>query len=107
MKTISEILETLKEDHYIHDLEFKSGVITSQSTGEEFNPDDLIIECSYRYEGDSDPSDSAVVYAITAKSGTKGVLVDSYGTYADPELARIIADIPLREEHVLQDNKEG
>ncbi len=107
MKTITEILEKLKEEHYIHDLEYKGGVITSPSTNEEFNPDDLIIESSYRYEGDSDPSDNAVVYSVTAKSGTKGVLVDSYGAYADPELAKIIGEIPLREEHSLQDNMAG
>lgn len=62
-----------------------------------------MIEKTERYEGDSNPSDSAIIYAITAKNGNKGVLIDSYGAYADPKLAKIIGDIPVREEHDLQD----
>ena len=44
----------------------------------------------YRFEGMSDPDDNAVVYALEAADGTKGVIVDAYGTYAqnlDFELA--------------------
>lgn len=106
MKTVSEIIDMLKEQHYIHNLSIKGDKIVSDTGDLQFDPADLIIECTYRYEGESDPSDSAIVYAITAKNGMKGVLVDSYGAYADPELAKVIGDIPLREEHELQDNKE-
>lgn len=106
MNTVSEIIDKLKEQHYIHNLSIKGDKILSDDEGLEFEPDDLIIECTCRYEGDSDPSDSAIVYAITAKNGMKGVLVDSYGAYADPDLAKIIGDIPLREEHEMHDNKE-
>ena len=90
MKSVIEIIESLREEGYIHDFSIE--------------PDELIIEKTERYEGDSNPSDSAIIYAITAKDGTKGVLVDSYGVYADPKLASIIGDIPVREEHDLQDN---
>ena len=107
MKTVTEILEMLREQHYIHNLIIKEGKIVTDPEGDELKPEDLIIECTYRYEGDSDPSDSAIVYAITAKNGLKGVLVDSYGVNADPQLAQIIGSIPLREVHALQDNKAG
>lgn len=33
----------------------------------------------YRYEGNTDPSDEATVYAIESKTGLKGVLVTGYG----------------------------
>lgn len=47
-------------------------------TPEQFNVDEV-----YRFEHDSNPDDSAVVYAISSYSGIKGTLVDSYGVYAD------------------------
>jgi hypothetical protein len=59
----------------------------------------------YRYEGDSNPDDSAIVYAITSKSGSRGMLLDSYGAYADPKVTALISEIPVREEHEYQDNK--
>ena len=104
MKSVIEIIESLREEGYIHDFSIKNDELCCNSEGGKYKPDELIIEKTERYEGDSNPSDSAIIYAITAKDGTKGVLVDSYGVYADPKLASIIGDIPVREEHDLQDN---
>jgi hypothetical protein len=45
-----------------------------------------------RFEGNSDPIDNSIVYAISANDNSvKGVLVDAYGVYAEnitPEMAR-------------------
>ena len=53
-------------------------------------PEEFEIDEVYRFEGMTDPADSAVVYAISSKVGNlKGVLVDAYGVYAEnvsPEL---------------------
>ena len=39
----------------------------------------------YRFEGETNPSDEAVVYAVESKSkDMKGVLINAYGVYADP-----------------------
>lgn len=103
MKTVLEITDRLREKQYTDDFEIKEGVIHAKNADKGFSPADLIIEKVYRYEGESNPDDNAIVYAITANDGTKGVLVDSYGAYADVELAKIIGDIPVREEHELQD----
>jgi|SRR4030095_596173 hypothetical protein len=103
MKTITEIIETLKKQGYNYDFLVENGEVINRETGERFFPDDLIIESTQRYEGDSNPDDSTVVYAITAKSGTRGILVDSYGAYADPKIAALISRIPVREEHEYQD----
>lgn len=103
MKSVLEIIESLRAEGYIYDFSIKIDELCCSSEGFIYEPEDLIIEKTERYEGDSNPSDSAIIYAITAKDGTKGVLIDSYGAYADPKLAKIIGDIPVREEHDLQD----
>jgi len=103
MKSVIEVIESLRQEGYIYDFSIKNDELCCDSGGSIYEPTELIIEKTERYEGDSDPSDNAILYAITAKDGTKGVLVDSYGTYADPKLAKVIGDIPVREEHDLQD----
>lgn len=103
MKTVLEIIESLRQEGYTHDFSIKNDELCCDSEGSIYEPDELIIEKTERYEGDSDPSDNAILYAITAKDGTKGVLVDSYGAYADPKLAKVIGDIQVREVHDLQD----
>ncbi|KXK48758.1 MAG: hypothetical protein UZ05_CHB002002002 [Chlorobi bacterium OLB5] len=103
MKSVIEIIEQLRSEGYINDFSIKNDTILDDSGKKTYRPEDLIIERIERYEGDSNPSDNAVIYVLTAKDGTKGILVDSYGAYADPKLAKIIGDIPVREEHDLQD----
>ena len=49
----------------------------------EMHPEDFVINEMYRFEGMSSPDDSSVIYAIESKEGYKGVLVDSYGMYAE------------------------
>jgi hypothetical protein len=104
MQTVIEIINKLRDNDYADDFEIVDGKIHAKNSDESFNPDELIIDKTYRYEGDSNPDDNAVVYAITGKSGTKGILLDSYGAYADAKLAKIISGIPVREEHDLQDS---
>ena len=105
MQTVLEVIEELRKKNYSDDFEINKGRILAKNSGGSFEPEELIIEKIFRYEGDSNPSDNAVVYAITAKNGIKGILLDSYGAYSDTELAKIIARIPVREEHDLQDTK--
>jgi len=44
---------------------------------EQFNVDEV-----YRFEANSSPDDSSVLYAISSYTGIKGTLVDAYGVYA-------------------------
>ncbi len=37
----------------------------------------------FRFEGDSDPSDSSVLYIIEAKDGLIGYSIDAYGIYSN------------------------
>ena len=38
----------------------------------------------HRFEGNSDPGDEAIVYAIESRNGLKGVLVNAFGVYSEP-----------------------
>lgn len=47
-------------------------------------PEDFVIDETYRFEGDTDPGDENVVYAVSTKSGEiKGIVVNAFGTYAE------------------------
>ncbi len=48
------------------------------------NPNDFEITEVYRFEGDSNPSDEDVVYAVESKDGKlKGTISSAFGTYSD------------------------
>jgi hypothetical protein len=54
-----------------------------------YEPEEVKIIDSYRYEGLTDPDDNAVIYALVASDGLKGTIVDAYGVYANSILAKL------------------
>lgn len=47
----------------------------------------------YRFEGDSDPADNSILYAIETKDGLRGTLVDAYGPYADTRVTHFMTEV--------------
>ena len=80
LSTVSGTLNTLKEEGYILDFNLKSDCV---ARGMQLHPADFSIDKVYRFEGSSNPADSAIVYAISSVTGLKGTLLDAYGVYAD------------------------
>ncbi len=79
--TLSEAINELRKRGYTLDFNLAENCILCHQ--ESFDPDDFEIVAFYRFEGDSDPADEAVVYAIESKKGDKGILVSGYGISAE------------------------
>ncbi|WP_315817399.1 hypothetical protein [Paraflavitalea speifideaquila] len=47
-------------------------------------------------EGNSDPADEAVVYAIESRQGEKGVLVDGFGPSSDTASEAMVEKLAVR-----------
>ena len=83
--TMSEVLKNVQAMGYSKDL--NKFLITEKDEHADFDLSEFKIDRSYRFEGISDPSDEAVVYAISSdRYELKGYLIDGYGIYADPEV---------------------
>lgn len=81
--TITEALNDLKKRGYTIDFNLQFDNIFCEHTNTRFKPSEFEIVEVHRFEGQTDPADEAVVYAIEAKDGRKGVLVEAYGPYAN------------------------
>ena len=82
--TVSTALNSLKERGYTTDFNIAFDKIICKETTACLNPGEFEITEVYRFEGESNPSDEAVVYAVESKDEKmKGTLVNAYGTYAD------------------------
>jgi hypothetical protein len=85
--TVTAAVNDLKERGYTLDFNLKKNCIICN--GKKFNPEEFEIMEYYRFEGDSDPADEAVVYGIISKTGLKGILVNGYGPSADAMTAEM------------------
>lgn len=88
--TLTAALNDLNNRGFSVDFNMNRDSIYCKSLGEAFGPDDFEIIEFYRFEGNTDPADQSIVYALETRSGLKGVLVDAYGVYADPMTTQMI-----------------
>ncbi len=79
--TVTEALNGLRQRGFTLDFNLRENCIVCNE--DKFAPNSFEIMEVYRFEGNSDPSDEAVVYAIQSNNGMKGVLVNGYGISAD------------------------
>ncbi len=96
MNTLVETLQNLRKQGYVCDFLLNGGKIHCKDTDEKFNANELLIDRVYRFEGESNPDDMSVLYAISSSNGTKGIIVDAYGTYEDEELGEFMKRVKLR-----------
>ena len=57
----------------------------SNESHKSYGPDEVTIVDFYRFEGESDPDDMSILYALEANDGVKGTISSAYGTYADSD----------------------
>jgi len=96
--TLVEALNNLQAQGYTTDFNIAFDKIQCKATGTCLNPNEFEIVAHYRFEGENDPDDSAVVYAIAAKNGDmKGVLVNAYGVYGDAVSDDLIKKLAINE----------
>ena len=78
MTTLSQVIEKLRLKR--QDNEF---ILTPEGfsigKGKFYQPQDLKIIKTFRFEGESDPSDSSILYLMESNDGIIGYSVDAYG----------------------------
>lgn len=83
-ETLSEAVTDLQKDGYTHDFQMNFDCLTCEGVDQSYHPDTFDVDQVHRFEGMTNPGDSSVIYAIQAKDGRKGLLIDAYGAYSDP-----------------------
>ena len=96
--TVSEALNKLSIRGYSRDFNIDvDGSCLVCSSGEvKLSPEDFQIDEVYRFEGDTDPGDEMIVYAISStKHQLKGTLVNAYGLYEDGPTSALVEKLKI------------
>ena len=82
--TVVAALNDLKKRGYTLDFNIAFDKLICAQDETCLNPSQFEITEVHRFEGDTNPSDEEVVYAVESKEGgQKGVIHSAFGTYAD------------------------
>ena len=84
MTTSSQVMETLRQHKVDNEFRWTPEGFTA-GHDKLYQPEDLEILKTFRFEGVSDPSYMEIIYVIRAKDGTMGYSLDAYGAYSSHE----------------------
>ncbi len=104
MTPLSKVIVRLEEKGYGRELVVTDGGARFEDDGRLYTAAELTIVKVYRFEGESDPADMSVVYAIHSDDGQRGFLVNAYGTYSNqdnPYYDDFIRSVPVNEQEDL------
>lgn len=91
--TVSEAVNDLVKRGYTSDfnLNHESDCLVCNQSSTSLSPEDFEIDETYRFEGDTNPDDETIVFAISsAKNNIKGIVVNAYGMYEDAATSKIV-----------------
>ena len=95
--TVVAALSDLKARGYTTNFNIAFDKLICDENKTVLNPDEFEIVETYRFEGNSNPEDEDVVYAVEGKSGNiKGVITSAYGTYADTASTEMLRKLTMQ-----------
>ena len=83
MNTLSACLSKAAQEGYKETFRVTNRGLYSVLCSRYYRPEQVSIVRFYRFEGESDPGDNAIMYMLETSDGLKGTLVDAYGAYSD------------------------
>ena len=93
MKSLSTCLNRIVLDGYTEDFKVIEEGLQGLNNQAVYQPNQLQVVNFFRFEGMSDPDDNAVLYVIETEDGTKGTLIDAFGTYHDPRISKFMKQV--------------
>ena len=95
--TLSGTMDELRKQGYVEDFNLKQNCLECRNGEFKVFADDFKVDSFYRFEGDSNPSDAAILYAISSdKHKLKGLLVNAYGIYSEPIADEMMEKLDVR-----------
>lgn len=90
LNTVVEVLDKLKDEGFKEDFEFRNHTLKKVGSSKPYKASEVEVVQEFRFEGESNPSDSSILYALETIDGKKGTLIDSYGAKSNLELQNFI-----------------
>jgi len=97
LESFAEALRRLERRGFTHALTAEAGRVHDLSTGERFDPETLAIDEIVRFEGESDPDEQAVLFALLTPDGEAlGTYSAVFGPAMPPEDGDVIRRLAVR-----------
>ncbi len=97
--TVVEAINGLKKKGYTIDFNLAFDKLICSEKKYCLNPSEFEITAVHRFEGDTNPADEDVVYAVESKDGNlKGIITSAYGMYAESLSTEMIQKLSMHKQ---------
>jgi len=94
LETVTDAIARLRADGYTSDcFATDQGELACRGCDRTMNPADVRVDQTVRFEGDTNPDDQDIVFAIECGCGCKGVYSAAYGPTTPPEDAAVLRQL--------------
>ncbi len=100
MTTLTQVMNRLAERGIHREFRMNENYeMKLENSDKNYQPNELTILKTYRFEGPSSPDDNAVLYVIKDEAGNMGMVIDSYGAESNypKEFDNFLRKIPILE----------
>ena len=95
--TLTGTMNELRKEGYTEDFNLQQNCLECRNGEFKVFADEFIVDKYFRFEGESNPSDSAILYAISSHGKKlKGLLVNAYGIYSEPVTDEMLEKLEIR-----------
>jgi len=96
MTELERCVKKLEGDGYIDQFKVEKGKLISLTDSKrKYKAKDVMALNFFRFEGDSNPDDMSILYAIETSDGHKGTLIDAYGNYSDDDTGEFMQEVDI------------
>ncbi|MGZ4795901.1 MAG: hypothetical protein ACXVK4_07475 [Acidimicrobiia bacterium] len=90
-ESVTDAIAQLEAEGYRSDFSFGDGAVQCHACGRAHQPARLVVRHTYRFEGETDPGDEAIVLGVECpECHVRGVVVSAYGPDASPEFIDLL-----------------
>jgi hypothetical protein len=93
LTTMIKVEARLNQEGFTEDFRVSEGRLCSLNSDKTYGIDEVRILNFYRFEGETDPDDMSILYAIECNDGTKGTISNSYGPMADSDVDAFLKEV--------------
>ncbi|RZK32173.1 MAG: hypothetical protein EOO57_15330 [Hymenobacter sp.] len=108
MTSLVTVEKKLNGQGYTNNYSVQDGRLTvmdTAATAATYSPEETTIVDYFRFEGDSNPDDMSILYAIETSDGGKGTISSAYGTYANQDVDQFILQVESLGKNLMKGKK--
>lgn len=94
METLVGAMNRLRDAGYT--AEFRAtdeGQLRCDTCSSDHDPDEVTVDETVRFEGESNPADEAILVALSCECGIKGLFTAAFGPASTPAESRVLRDL--------------